>query len=313
MLHKQRIFKAPWRSRRTWNRRVQCSSATTIIRSSSSDNHRICFFWPFHSHHFVSCAEESDSPSLLGFRHRIYVYSSSPHPSSSTTLDPCFPGSLPLLLLHNNPLPRCESYERRKKERKKDSNNKAPSRSSSSKPKINFRKRTRTTRRAMIAQESRGALELTKENGKSSECFLGQATTDHSCKRWKCAKEDRKWAVGSAPRERPPQDLEARQEAWSTGAPAQAHNHIFSLSLSLSQREFCADDCEFHEFLGRFLSIFYFKKPKTHHKKKDCSHGFVLFFQFCEVSKWVGDSDFLLAKFRNLATGKRKKTGVGLP
>jgi len=70
----------------------------------------------------------------------------------------------------------------RKKERKKDLNNKAPSRSSTSKAKINFRKRTRTRTRAMIAQESRGALELTKENGKSSECFLGQATTDHSCK-----------------------------------------------------------------------------------------------------------------------------------
>jgi hypothetical protein len=72
---------------------------------------------------------------------------------------------------------------RHTKERRKDSNNKAPSRSSSSKPKINLRKRTRTRRRAMIAQESQGALELTKENGKSSECFLGQATTDHSCKR----------------------------------------------------------------------------------------------------------------------------------
>jgi hypothetical protein len=73
---------------------------------------------------------------------------------------------------------------RHTKERKKDSNNKAPSRSSSSsKPKINLRKRTRTRRRAMIAQESQGALELTKENRKSSECFLGQATTDHSCKR----------------------------------------------------------------------------------------------------------------------------------
>jgi hypothetical protein len=49
----------------------------------------------------------------------------------------------------------------------------------------------------MIAQESRGAvLELTKENRKSSECFLGQATTVHSCKRWKGAQEDRKWALG---------------------------------------------------------------------------------------------------------------------
>jgi hypothetical protein len=72
----------------------------------------------------------------------------------------------------------------RKKERKKERLEQQSSLThSSSKPKINFRKRTRTRRRAMIAQESRGALELTKENGKSSECFLGQATTDHSCKR----------------------------------------------------------------------------------------------------------------------------------
>jgi hypothetical protein len=90
-------------------------------------------------------------------------------------------------------------------------------------------------------------------------------------------------------------------------ACAGTQSPFLSLSLSLSQRELCADDCEFHEFLGRFLSIFYFLKPKTHHKKKDCSHGFVLFLQFCEVSKWVGDSDFLLAKFRNLATGKKKR------
>jgi hypothetical protein len=96
-----------------------------------------------------------------------------------------------------------------------------------------------------------------------------------------------------------------------TGAPAQAHNHLFSLSLSLSltTRVALQTIANFMSFWGVSCQFFIFKNQKHTTKKRIVAHGFVLFFQFCEVSKWVGDSDFLLAKFRNLATGRKKKRG----
>jgi hypothetical protein len=64
-------------------------------------------------------------------------------------------------------------------------------------------------------------------------------------------------------------------------------------------------------FWGVSCQFFILKNQKQTTKRRIVGTVFVLFFQFCEVSKWVGDSDFLLAKFRNLATGE-KKNGGGL-